>query len=414
MAEIGWIDFSTADRKKMSQVMSLIRPEGQLDELGVGRIRDGLANELFPGISTIQTRAKYFFIVPYILRDYLYLSAREKGKTTSTLYLEDREHEVKNRLRAKYAGQSNTGIIGITLRESQRIVRQPSEIYWVGLNSFGCMDTDGLALSGFLKNLNQKNQQLNGRPKEDETDDDQDAGLDYEIQIKVPSTVPNWKDTIDIKLSKEEAGFLKKQLQDKANIKLSGSILQELFQQTALLQSMLDNDNFSNFALIAVKLPTMPHHLKHKLTLAHDFAIVVHGAHILYNHILQQHFYPDQYAGGFLEEWQKWHASLADEMIDFENFHIADLSDWMSESKFFMNKWWEYVQPSNIEDMEPLLQHIRMREFVVKGKKARLRNSRNDFKEMALNKWIGLKPLQFRFGNAKRIIEDILNPNEDV
>src|SRR3954453_15260745 len=100
MAQIGWIDFSTADRKRMSQAMSLIRPEGQLDELGVGRVRDGIADRLFPGVSTIQTRAKYFFIVPYILRDYLYLSAREKSKTTAGRYLEDTEHEIKNRLRA--------------------------------------------------------------------------------------------------------------------------------------------------------------------------------------------------------------------------------------------------------------------------------------------------------------------------
>ena len=95
MAQIGWIDFSTADRKKMSQAMSLIRPEGQLDELGIGRIRDGLADLLFPGISTIQTRAKYFFIVPYILRDYLYLSGSEKSKIPPLHYLENKEHEAK-------------------------------------------------------------------------------------------------------------------------------------------------------------------------------------------------------------------------------------------------------------------------------------------------------------------------------
>ncbi|MBK8372979.1 MAG: hypothetical protein IPL20_16870 [Saprospiraceae bacterium] len=207
MAEIGWIDFSTLDRKKISQAMSRIRPEGQLDELGVGRIRDGLANELFPAISTIQTRAKYFFIVPYILRDYLYLSAKEKRKTTAARFLEDREHEIKNKLRVKYVGQNNTGIIGITLKDSERIVRQPSEIYWVGINSFGCINSEGLALSGFLKNLNHKNQELNGRPKEDETDDDLDAGLDHELQIKVPATALEWKDSIDIMLTKNEADF---------------------------------------------------------------------------------------------------------------------------------------------------------------------------------------------------------------
>ena len=38
-----------------------------LDELGIGLIRDGFSDLFFPGTSTIQTRAKYFFIVPYAL-----------------------------------------------------------------------------------------------------------------------------------------------------------------------------------------------------------------------------------------------------------------------------------------------------------------------------------------------------------
>jgi hypothetical protein len=67
MANIGWIDFSPADRAKVGTVLDLLKPEGMVDELGIGIIRDALANLMFPGISTIQTRAKYFFIIPYIL-----------------------------------------------------------------------------------------------------------------------------------------------------------------------------------------------------------------------------------------------------------------------------------------------------------------------------------------------------------
>lgn len=406
MAQIGWIDFSTADRKKMNQAMSLIRPEGQLDELGIGRIRDGLANELFPGISTIHTRAKYFFIVPYILRDFLYLSAREKNKTTAAAYLEDREHEIKNCLRAKYSGQKNTGIIGVTLKESQHSVTQPSEIYWVGLKIFGCLDTAGLTLSTFLKNLSQKNQYHYGSPKNEETDDDYDAGIDSGSLIKVPATPNNWKETIDIKLSKEEADFLKKKLLDTSNVRLRDSLLQELVQKPNLLKF----PDFKSFAQNAIDSKQLPEILKKKLTLAHDFAILVDGAHLLYNHILQQYFYPEEYDDKFLEDWIRWHAELPIAMKDYRNFQITDLGDWLSEAQFFISKWWEYVQPEHINDMEPLLELIRQRELVVKGKKARLRNNLNNFSEMALGKWIGLKPLQYRFGNAKRIIEDILNP----
>jgi len=51
-------------------VLDLLAEKGVVDELGIGVIRDAFADLLFPGISTIQTRAKYFLIVPRLLKDY--------------------------------------------------------------------------------------------------------------------------------------------------------------------------------------------------------------------------------------------------------------------------------------------------------------------------------------------------------
>ena len=66
---LGWIDFSDNDRKKTLDVLRLFQEQGAVDELGIGIIRDGFANFFFPGTSTIQTRAKYFFIIPYAMMD---------------------------------------------------------------------------------------------------------------------------------------------------------------------------------------------------------------------------------------------------------------------------------------------------------------------------------------------------------
>ena len=38
MAAIGWIDFSRKDRNRVSSILDLLRPEGQVDELGIGTI----------------------------------------------------------------------------------------------------------------------------------------------------------------------------------------------------------------------------------------------------------------------------------------------------------------------------------------------------------------------------------------
>ena len=38
------------------------------DELGLGVIRDAFVDRLFPGTSTIRTRARYFLFVPWLFR----------------------------------------------------------------------------------------------------------------------------------------------------------------------------------------------------------------------------------------------------------------------------------------------------------------------------------------------------------
>ena len=66
--ELGWIDFSKTERSKILSVLDLLSESGTLDELGIAPVRDGFSNLFFPGTTTIQTRAKYFFIIPYALK----------------------------------------------------------------------------------------------------------------------------------------------------------------------------------------------------------------------------------------------------------------------------------------------------------------------------------------------------------
>ena len=65
--QLGFIDFSTEERNKVLSTLKLLGTQTAIDELGIGVVRDACADILFPGISTIQTRAKYFVLIPYIL-----------------------------------------------------------------------------------------------------------------------------------------------------------------------------------------------------------------------------------------------------------------------------------------------------------------------------------------------------------
>jgi len=62
MASIGWIDFSRNDRDRVGSVLDLLRPEGMVDELGMGTIRDALANW---GIYQIEQKEIPIYFLPH-------------------------------------------------------------------------------------------------------------------------------------------------------------------------------------------------------------------------------------------------------------------------------------------------------------------------------------------------------------
>src|SRR5207253_7869617 len=68
MSSLGWIDFDEAERDRAQRIMALFQERESRDELGLGAIRDSIADHLFPGTSTIQTRLRYMLFVPWLLR----------------------------------------------------------------------------------------------------------------------------------------------------------------------------------------------------------------------------------------------------------------------------------------------------------------------------------------------------------
>src|SRR3954464_2212072 len=69
MTSFTWLDYSEHERQQAMEVIDLFREEDTRDELGLGTIRDPLSDLLFPGTSTIQTRARYFLFIPWIYNE---------------------------------------------------------------------------------------------------------------------------------------------------------------------------------------------------------------------------------------------------------------------------------------------------------------------------------------------------------
>ena len=111
----GWVDFSEEERQRAFEIMELARIPGAIDELGLGTLRDGFSNKLFPGTSTLHTHARYYFLTVYLMK---YLEEEYSGHPLETIQHKLTEGE-KDTARALIAwadnhGRPQTGITGQT------------------------------------------------------------------------------------------------------------------------------------------------------------------------------------------------------------------------------------------------------------------------------------------------------------
>ncbi|MFW9940374.1 MAG: DUF6361 family protein [Candidatus Thorarchaeota archaeon] len=406
MAQIGWMDFSKAYRQKIGTILDLMKPEGMVDELGIGTIRDAIANQIFPGINTLQTRAKYFFIVPYILFDYLASDVKEKSKKTAAKYLKDQEHEVMWYLAEYYKYQEGLGVIGITKKRNQPILRRPSEIYWGGLNTFKIIDSGGLGVDSYLNQVSQKSfSSLISKLKQgdDIEGDDIDAEFNNLFKINI-NPEPNWFSGLTMDLSHSEADILKDRIQNTVDDKLIGFLL----SNDRINQVFKKCNDFMTFSKLAFTIEDIPQHIRNDLLVAHDFSEFIYGAHIVYNFCLQKRYEKNYW----MDEWHEWFGQLKQNMIQFENFNPVvlfhppySLTTRIKTQQFIFH-YWELVR-NNINNIEEFTKLIQMQESNVKINKARLQLRK--FDDVKEDKWIGLQRLDYRYNNAKSILNDIFN-----
>src|SRR5437879_4927733 len=134
-ASLTWLDYDSAERDRMNRILALFRERDTRDELGVGVIRDLLADEFFPGTITIQTRMRYMLFVPWIYQEL------ETQECESQVFAKEaRKREVA--LVAVLSKSDDTaGVFGkLAGGELQRL---PSSVYWAGLGIWGIRKFNG-------------------------------------------------------------------------------------------------------------------------------------------------------------------------------------------------------------------------------------------------------------------------------
>ena len=140
---IGFVNFNSEEKKRVSKMMQLLQESEAIEELGTGRVRDHFSNTLFPGTSTLQHHAKYFAILPS-----LYYEAAYHGKKFSSVreverYIIEAEIQITRQLAEHQGQESMTGITGInTYKEAMSDYKKfvkynPTYIYGSGMATYG-------------------------------------------------------------------------------------------------------------------------------------------------------------------------------------------------------------------------------------------------------------------------------------
>jgi hypothetical protein len=131
---LGWIDHDPGHEQAVLKALGAAKGQDARDELGLGTIRDTFADLMFPGMSTIQERVRYFLFVQWCCE----IAARERSADAILTSLRRLEVELIGRLSWLGEGQ---GVIGILSQDE--LERMPSEIYWNGLSVLGMKQVRG-------------------------------------------------------------------------------------------------------------------------------------------------------------------------------------------------------------------------------------------------------------------------------
>ena len=373
MSALAWIDFDQTDRDRARRIMDLFGVEDSRDELGLGSVRDALSDLMFPGTSTIQTRLRYMFFVPWLYR----MAARSGGRADQARRLEI------ELITALLRGGETGSVIGSEARDSLK--RLPSDVYWAGLLALGIRTGPGsraeMLAAGDAPRLWSHN---------------------------LPGAPDDLLDKATFRLTPEEGSFLR----DRLAVSARDSLFNELAQagdragaDAIWLHPMRGSFSARNRAIVDQ---------------AERFAKVMNGASLLYNLMLAERAAAMQGAEG-----GRWHDTAA-------NYRVQ-LATWQAEAPASLAAGWSLgglwsltsetihrVAPQTIAfvtDWSALVQRgqpvaddadaralILLRESRLKGPKARLTN------DAALARWggaSGAAMLNFRWPVVQRHLRDL-------
>ena len=399
---LSWLDSSEHERRAVLELVSALNEPGTLDELGIGSIRDTIADALFPGTSTIQTRARYFLFIPWILQMVEDRPGAQPEQRAIRL-----QRQLCDALDVTHG--SDAGVIG---REAKgNLKRWPMSIYWSGLERWGIRRYGG-STPAYFASLRRPSSLLMvahavEEPVEERRYEASDPGP--KNWASLPEPPDGFPETANFLLTEVEGIFLRERIGQHH----PGTYLAYLLNNGDA-DGMLEPE----FPWEHPAAGAAPATIQAWLHDARFFSLAHRGAALLYNFMLAQEL-------GNSEREQEFSRSLSEWSDDMEA-RESDLAGWdrismwerlwaanpklRKRTREFVDIWHHLATTKSVANLvggteaRRLIQH---RERSLKGTRARLsypeaRDNRSGYPSS--------ERLQFRWSQARRIAADILEP----
>ena len=391
VSRLTWVDFDEDERQRARRIIQLFTEREARDELGLGPIRDSIADHLFPGTSTIQTRLRYMLFVPWIYREI----ERQPGLPPDQMMAQARDRELQL-IRALESGGETNGVIGRLARG--RLQTTPISIYWSGLGSWG-LRQGSMDVREWLAWLHAAGRSDHPHGSLSGSDGVEQRRL-WRADLPVPPS--DLLERVTFRLAGDEAGYLV----DRIAATHPRTLLAHLAKRRlhASCDFVWEHPGLAGF-------PEQPGVIVEH---AKAFSAAMQGAALLYNLMLAESRENSDWTMRYRTELTKWHGVLyADVPPDWDLCEFWEAVRHGSHrirepARRFVTRWRELAMEhgAGVADSEAARELVRSREIQLKRATSRFCN------RTALDAWggsSGAGRLDFRWPVVRRHIQDIAN-----
>lgn len=383
-----WLAYSEREQREAQDLASSLSERETRDELGVGSIRDALADRLFPGTSTIQSRARYFLFVPWIFQ---ILEREHTGRSR------ERADRLERRLAAALRRSSDTaGLVGA---QKLNVMRLPSSIYWNGLGILGIRRFP-IALSDYYGWLDDPR-----RPTYAVVDDEGMplAGQASTIWETLPPAPDGFIDGAEFRLTRGESHFLQERIEAATPHRIT--LLGLLFTHA---RTNARSDFPWNYPWTGRDAPRIPDDVREELQVAELFSLGLHGAALLFNFLIAEARGDDERQQTYRDSIATWQGDASQRLATFDLarlWALMPVARPTTPTRTFVERWFEAVrQNDGAVDASPrACELVRRREVRVKGQRSRIANPHR----VGWNGASGSGRLDYRWGTVQQMVLDV-------